>query len=70
MTVERLIAKLTPLAEINPEMKILIARGGEGWFDELEGVETCRIDKDHDGLRCGGPHESNEEGDEEVIVIH
>ena len=64
------MAKLAPLAEVNPHMKVLTGHSSDPtWFDEVESVETCRINRHEDILECCGPHEIDEEGSEEVLVI-
>lgn len=69
MTVEELIAKLEPIAKAAPGAVVMLGRGTEDWYDEIEEVGTCRMNRDRDGLNCGS-HGTHGGGDREVVVIH
>lgn len=72
MTVEELISKLQPIAAVAPETVVLIGRSSDTWYDPVEEVGTCRINRDHDGVNCDPPERAREgdEDGEEVVVIH
>lgn len=69
MTVEELIARLEPIAKAAPGAVVMLGRGTEDWYDEIEEVDTCRINRDRDGLNCD-PRQTDGGGDREVVVIH
>ncbi|RYD17126.1 MAG: hypothetical protein EOP88_28230 [Verrucomicrobiaceae bacterium] len=69
MTVEELIARLQPIAAVAPQTVVLIGRGDDTWYDAIEDVGTCHINRNHDGVDCA-PHKPGEEEGEEVVVIH
>jgi hypothetical protein len=70
MTVHELIAKLEPIANVAPDTIVMLSKGAEkNWFDEIEEVGMCRINRNHDGLHCG-PHDIDDAGEDEVVVIH
>jgi hypothetical protein len=69
MTVEELIAKLEPIAKAAPGAVVMLGRGTEDWFDEIEEIDRCTMNRDLDGLDCG-PHPSDGRGHKEVVVIH
>lgn len=58
MTVQELIAKLEPIVRVAPDAIVMLSKGG-----------MCRINRNHDGLHCG-PHDIDDAGDDEVVVIH
>lgn len=69
MTVQELIARLTPIAELAPDAIVMLSKGGEeNWFDEIEDVDMCRINRKHSELLCG-PHDISEVGEDEIVVI-
>ena len=68
MTVEELIAKLEPIAQAAPGGIVMLRRGSGDWFDEIEDVGICRINRDGDGLKCG-PRQIEGGGSREVVVI-
>lgn len=70
MTVQELIARLTPIAEVAPDAIVMLSKGAEkNWFDEIEDVGMCRINRKHSELHCG-PLDIDEAGEDEVVVIH
>ncbi|RYG95782.1 MAG: hypothetical protein EON58_13470 [Alphaproteobacteria bacterium] len=70
MTVSELIERLKPISEAAPDAIVMLSKGGEkNWFDEIEDVGICRINRKHSELHCG-PHDINETGEDEVVVIH
>ena len=69
MTVQELISRLEPIARTAPDTVVMLSKGAEkNWFDEVEDVGICRINKHHDNLHCG-PHDIDDEGGDEVVVI-
>lgn len=69
MTVQELIDRLSPVAEIAPDTLVLIGRGEDSWYDEVGDIGICRINRHHDGLNCGLPR-MDDAGTQEVLVIH
>lgn len=70
MTVKEMIARLELVARTAPDMIVMLSKGDDkNWFDEVQDVGICRINKDHDNLHCG-PHDIDDEGEEDVLVIH
>jgi hypothetical protein len=48
---------------------VMLRKGDEGnWFDAIEDVGLCRINRNHDGLDCGPP-EIDAAGEVGVVVI-
>ena len=68
MTVARLIAKLQPIADAAPDTIVLIGRGEDSWFDEVEDVDSCTIKRKSGDVSCG-PHQIDETGEQDVVVI-
>lgn len=50
MRIEELIERLQSLATVAPGAAILIGRGADNWYDEVEDLGVCSINRDHDGL--------------------
>lgn len=69
MTVLELIAQLTRIAAGTPNAVVMLSKGDErSWFDEIEEVGLCRINRNHDGLDCGPP-DVDAALEAEVVVI-
>lgn len=69
MTVQELISQLTQIAAGTPDAIVMLSKGDEGnWFDAIDDVGLCRINRNHDGLDCGPP-EIDGAGEVEVVVI-
>ncbi|RYD85990.1 MAG: hypothetical protein EOP84_00575 [Verrucomicrobiaceae bacterium] len=68
MTVSRLIAKLQAIADAAPDTIVLIGRGEDSWFDEVEDVDYCTIKRKSGEVSCG-PHQIDETGKQEVVVM-
>lgn len=69
MTVQELISQLTEIAAGTPDAIVMLSKGDErNWFDTIEDVGLCRINRKYDGLDCGPP-EIDAAGEVEVVVI-
>lgn len=69
MTIEEFISRLASIAEAAPGRVVMLRRGDRDWFDDVEDVTICRMNRDRNGLECG-PYQTGDTNGEEVVVIH